>query len=321
VTRRGTSRARTRRTAAKASPFSNVAPGVTRIGSEPAYEYGSPFATRTNAARPTPAISSVGSQRPRRSRSIFATMRRNATSPGRAPPGARPSSLSRRTASPSKPSPAEKLKRRPLTEPSEMRRKRSDAIASAMLRAASTASRGSPSARGSTLVPPPGRNPIGSAPSAPFRASLYVPSPEKTRIASTASEAAAAASSVAWPGPRVNRVSTSTRSRNADSTSPIRRPVTWVEYGLTIRSAFFTLPSMPRRTALIVAVPEAEPSVRDLRLAHDSSAALGVPAHVTILFPFAHPDGLDEAALEQLFEHFAPFDFTLDRIERFDDGL
>jgi len=42
---------------------------------------------------------------------------------------------------------------------------------------------------------------------------------------------------------------------------------------------------------------------------------------VTILFPFAHPDDLDEAALEQLFEHFAPFDFTLDRIERFDDGL
>ena len=41
----------------------------------------------------------------------------NARSPGRAPPGARPSASRRRTASASKPSPAEKQKRRPFTDP------------------------------------------------------------------------------------------------------------------------------------------------------------------------------------------------------------
>jgi 2'-5' RNA ligase len=77
---------------------------------------------------------------------------------------------------------------------------------------------------------------------------------------------------------------------------------------------------MPRRTALIVAVPEAEPAIGALRLQHDSSAALGVPAHVTILFPFAPPEELDEAALAGLFAHFRPFDFVLDSVERFEEG-
>src|SRR6185436_15495615 len=44
--------------------------------------------------------------------------------------------------------------------------------------------RGRPSTRGRTLVPPPGRNPSGTLPSAPFSASLKPPSPEKTKIAS-----------------------------------------------------------------------------------------------------------------------------------------
>ena len=77
---------------------------------------------------------------------------------------------------------------------------------------------------------------------------------------------------------------------------------------------------MPRRTALIIPVPEAEPAVGALRAGHDSSAALGVPAHVTILFPFLPPDKVDEDALRDLFARFAAFDFALDRVERFDDG-
>ena len=88
--------------------------------------------------------------------------RTNARSPGRAPAASRPSASSRRTASPSKPSPAEKQKRRPLTAPSEIRRGRPSASAAPTARAASTGSRGSPSARGRTLVPPPGRNPNGT---------------------------------------------------------------------------------------------------------------------------------------------------------------
>jgi hypothetical protein len=77
---------------------------------------------------------------------------------------------------------------------------------------------------------------------------------------------------------------------------------------------------MPNRTALIVPVPEAEPALGALRLAHDGSAALGVPAHVTVLFPFAPPGELDEDALAELFAHFPAFDFALARVERFDAG-
>jgi len=76
---------------------------------------------------------------------------------------------------------------------------------------------------------------------------------------------------------------------------------------------------MPR-TALIVPVPEAEPQVGELRLAHDSSAASGVPAHVTILFPFLDTAELDEAAVADLISEFPAFDFELDRVERFPDG-
>jgi hypothetical protein len=77
---------------------------------------------------------------------------------------------------------------------------------------------------------------------------------------------------------------------------------------------------MPRRTALIVPVPEAEAQVGELRLAHDWSAARGVPAHVTVLFPFFDADDVDEAAVADLISHFPAFDFELDRIERFDNG-
>lgn len=76
---------------------------------------------------------------------------------------------------------------------------------------------------------------------------------------------------------------------------------------------------MPR-TALIIAIPEAEPAVGALRLTHDWSAPLGVPAHVTILFPFADGADVDEGALADLVASFAPFAFELDRVERFDEG-
>jgi hypothetical protein len=77
---------------------------------------------------------------------------------------------------------------------------------------------------------------------------------------------------------------------------------------------------MPR-TALIAEVREAEAAVGALRLAHDSSAVLGVPAHVTILFPFADAAQVDEPAIAQLVASFPAFDFELDRVERFENGL
>jgi 2'-5' RNA ligase superfamily len=75
------------------------------------------------------------------------------------------------------------------------------------------------------------------------------------------------------------------------------------------------------RTALIVAVQEAEAQVSPTRRLHDWSAARGVPAHVTVLFPFAEGGDVDEDALGELFAAHAAFDFVLDRVERWDSGI
>ena len=65
-----------------------------------------------------------------------------------------------------------------------------------------------------------------------------------------------------------------------------------------------------RRSALLVAVPEAEPAVAEHRARLDSSARDGVPAHLTVLYPFLPPASIDRAVLASLrglFAGFAPF--------------
>ena len=57
----------------------------------------------------------------------------------------------------------------------------------------------------------------------------------------------------------------------------------------------------------------------ELRLAHDSSAPLGVPAHITILFPFAAADEVDEEALEAVIGAHEAFAFDLTTVEHFAD--
>ena len=54
------------------------------------------------------------------------------------------------------------------------------------------------------------------------------------------------------------------------------------------------------QSALLVAVPEAEPVVADYRLRFDPSAAAGVPAHVTALFPFVPAHEVDDGVLERV---------------------
>lgn len=67
-------------------------------------------------------------------------------------------------------------------------------------------------------------------------------------------------------------------------------------------------------TALLVEVPEAEPAVARLRLAHDPVAARGVPAHVTVLFPL---DGVpDRGALARVAE-LPAFGYRLARVGEF----
>lgn len=47
--------------------------------------------------------------------------------------------------------------------------------------------------------------------------------------------------------------------------------------------------STPSKSALVVLIPEAEALVGRFRTRYDPSAALGMPAHVTILYPFKSP--------------------------------
>jgi 2'-5' RNA ligase len=75
-----------------------------------------------------------------------------------------------------------------------------------------------------------------------------------------------------------------------------------------------------RETALVVPVPAAEPVVGPWRQQHDPVAAQGVPAHVTLLYPFRSPNDITGAVLRELasiFAAMAPFPFSLSRVATF----
>jgi len=77
-------------------------------------------------------------------------------------------------------------------------------------------------------------------------------------------------------------------------------------------------------SALLVTVPSAEPVVARYRDRLDSSAPLGVPAHITVLFPFMPPAAIGaqvHARLARLFAAVAPFVFALDHTDWFGDHL
>ncbi len=59
-------------------------------------------------------------------------------------------------------------------------------------------------------------------------------------------------------------------------------------------------PDETPETALIVRVPEAEPHVAHLRRQFDPSAGLGVPAHITVLYPFMPPDEITQAIVGRI---------------------
>ena len=80
----------------------------------------------------------------------------------------------------------------------------------------------------------------------------------------------------------------------------------------------------PVQSALIVAVPEAEPAVRALRAGYDPSASWGVPAHVSVLYPFLPPDRIDAsvlAAVRAAVRAVPAFDLTLARTAWFGDEV
>lgn len=76
-----------------------------------------------------------------------------------------------------------------------------------------------------------------------------------------------------------------------------------------------TTPPVGRsESALLMPVPEAERAVDSWRRRQDPARAAGVPAHITILYPFLDPDALTEDVLGELRSLFAavePFEFAL----------
>jgi len=81
-----------------------------------------------------------------------------------------------------------------------------------------------------------------------------------------------------------------------------------------------THPDRDLQTALLVKIPAAEPVVGRHRASLDPSAALGVPAHVTVLFPFVPVSRLGTADLERLsrlFRAVPAFDVRLDHTDWF----
>ena len=73
-------------------------------------------------------------------------------------------------------------------------------------------------------------------------------------------------------------------------------------------------------STLAVLVPEAEGLVQSFRDRYDPSATVGMPAHITLLYPFKSPDEIDGVVLDTLrhcFFRFPPFKFSLITVNQF----
>lgn len=80
----------------------------------------------------------------------------------------------------------------------------------------------------------------------------------------------------------------------------------------------------PPESALVVTVPEAEDAVGAHRARLDHAAALGVPAHITILYPFISPAEIKDETLAELSVLFAEqpaFGFRLSEIGWFGEEV
>lgn len=78
------------------------------------------------------------------------------------------------------------------------------------------------------------------------------------------------------------------------------------------------------QSALLLPVPAAETAVGPHRARLDLSARDGVPAHITVLYPFLPPAEIRPDVLAELSRLFAGaprFSFTLDRVRWFDESV
>lgn len=78
-----------------------------------------------------------------------------------------------------------------------------------------------------------------------------------------------------------------------------------------------------RRTGLLVPVHDADDLVADFRRRHNAaSVARRLPPHITVLFPFARAEAVDDSMLADvasLFSAFPRFEAELRAVGRFDD--
>jgi len=77
-------------------------------------------------------------------------------------------------------------------------------------------------------------------------------------------------------------------------------------------------------SALVILVPEAEPLVAAYRQRYDPSAAQGMPAHITLHYPFLPPVAIGDdvlAQLQALFAAFPAFPYALSAARAFPDLL
>lgn len=83
-------------------------------------------------------------------------------------------------------------------------------------------------------------------------------------------------------------------------------------------------PRSSYESALVILVPEAEASVGRLRRRYDPSAAVGMPAHITLNYPFLPGEAVDAATIDQLrvlFSGFPPLRYTLVEVRKFYDTV
>jgi 2'-5' RNA ligase len=77
-------------------------------------------------------------------------------------------------------------------------------------------------------------------------------------------------------------------------------------------------------SAVLVLIPEAESAVASHRADLDPAAALGVPAHVTVLYPFVPPERVDETVISDLagaVGSIGAFDVTFARVRWFERSV
>ena len=87
------------------------------------------------------------------------------------------------------------------------------------------------------------------------------------------------------------------------------------------RGAWLEARLEPDTSGLYVPLRDLDPVVSLWRLLHDSAAAAGVPAHVTVLYPFVPPAAIDASVVERLrrlLARHAPFECTFSATGRFD---